>query len=449
MAAPEGYISGLTPCYHQDRFVVFVEACISPDCKASIASDDIFEFTFEHPIGKRAVECLSKPKLAFVSAGRTAAALVGGGISASLGSSVGGSISGSTAGSAGGAMALIGVVQFIALLADNCGAQADSALQDFLTLLTPLQTFNLRIPMPDVPLFNPFKEWSVAMDIRVCGAEGVDLVEQARADEGELFEANALIGLIGISIITSLHVLLLLPSVPRYRQVMHHSAPFGKWEMMLLLTAFQGLLVSSFRMIAMDEPVCKYAGAVVLMIPTLTMLFVTYMLVRHVRPSSSKRLVKWDEDAGEWVSLSKVQPFARERSSSRLERKTSRRSRNAFFIHLGRAAIGELPIHASRPDIGILEPSGHPMSMSVRLSQSLKEPFAADFLDRYAHFFDPYVNVRGAWLAVPLMLLQQYVMAAFLGLAVASGGCHYEQVRISLLSCGIEQEQNIPLLLVF
>jgi hypothetical protein len=59
-------------------------------------------------------------------------------------------------------MALIGVVQFIALLADNCGAQADSALQDFLTLLTPLQTFNLRIPMPDVPFFNPLKQWSFA-----------------------------------------------------------------------------------------------------------------------------------------------------------------------------------------------------------------------------------------------------------------------------------------------
>jgi hypothetical protein len=188
-------------------------------------------------------------------------------------------------------------------------------------------------------------------------------------------------------------------------------------------------------MLAMDEPICKYAGAVVLVIPTLTMLFVTYMLVRYVRPSSSERLVNWDEDAGEWVSLSKVQPLARECSSSRLQRKTSRHSRNSIFIQLGRAATGELPIHASRPDVGIPEPADHPMSMSVRLSQSLKESFAADFLDRYAHFFDAYVNVRGAWLAAPLMLLQQYVMAAFLGLAVASGGCHVEQVRISLLPC--------------
>jgi hypothetical protein len=35
--------------------------------------------------------------------------------------------------------------------------------------------------------------------------------------------------------------------------------------------------------------------------------------------------------------------------------------------------------------------------------------------------------MRGAWLTLPLLLLKQYVMAAFLGLAVPSGGCGYEQ----------------------
>jgi hypothetical protein len=330
-------------------------------------------------------------------------------------------------------MALIGVVQFLALLAENCGAQADSALQDFLTLLTPLQTFNLRIPMPDVPLFNPLKEWGFTVDIRLCGSEGVNLVEQARADEGELFEANAVIGLMVMSIVALVHLLLLLLPFPRYRQVMHGSAPFGKWETVLLLTAFQGLLVSSFRMIGMDEPVCKYAGGVVLLIPTLTMLFVTYTLLRYVRPSSSERRVKWDEDAGEWVSLSKAQPLAAERSSSHLRRKLSRHRRSSIVAQLARVATDELAVNASRPDARVPEPASHPVSMSMRLSHSLKESLAADFLDRYAHFFDAYIHVRGAWLALPLMLVQQYVMAAFLGLAVASGGCHYEQVRYSFL----------------
>jgi hypothetical protein len=438
MTSPQGYISGLTPCYHQDRFVVLVEACINPDCTQAIASDDIFEFTFEHPNKRRASECLGKPKLAFVSAGRAAAAVVGGGISASLGSSVGGSISGSTAGSAGGAMALIGVVQFIALLADNCGAQADSALQDFLTLLTPLQTFNLRIPMPDFPLFNPFKEWNIAVDISFCGMGGVDLVEQARSDEGELFTANAVIGFMVVSIVSLMHVGLLLPSFPRYRQVMRHSAPFGKWEIILLLTAFQGLLVSSFRMISMADLICKSAGIVVLVVPTITLLFVTYMLVRYVRPSSSDRLARWDEDEGEWASQSDatmLEPLARERSFSRLERRASRQGRNSIVIQLATIGASELPMRASRLDVGIpdavSEPARPPMSMSMRLSQNLKETLAADFLDRYAHLFDAYLSVRGAWLTVPLILLQQYAMTAFLGLAVATGGCQYEQVRSS------------------
>jgi hypothetical protein len=397
VTAPEGYISGLTPCYHKDRFVVLVEACMSPDCRSSsIASDDIFEFTFEHPSGKRAVQCLSKPKVAFVSAGRVAAAVIGGAISASLGSSVAGSISGSTAGSAGGAIALIGTVQFIALLSDNCGAQADSGLQDFLTLLAPLQTFNLRVPMPDIPIFTPVKEWRLAADISLCGAEGVDLVNQARADEGALFEANAVIGLMVVAIATALHVLLLLPPFPRYREVVMNAAPFGKLQTVLLLTAFPGLLVSSFRMISIGEPVCKYAGFVLLGIPSLTMLFVIYILMRYVRPSSSERLVKWDDDKAEWASVTS----------------------------------SELPVHASWNDVGILKRTSPMMSISMRLSKHVKESTDADFLSRYAPLFDGYLCLRGAWLAVPLILVQQYVMAAFLGLAVPYGDCYYEQVRM-------------------
>jgi hypothetical protein len=60
--------------------------------------------------------------------------------------------------------------------------------------------------------------------------------------------------------------------------------------------------------------------------------------------------------------------------------------------------------------------------------QNLKESASAEFLDRFAHMFDAYVNVRGAWSTLLFMLVQQYVMAAFLGLAVPSGGCGYEQV---------------------
>jgi hypothetical protein len=60
--------------------------------------------------------------------------------------------------------------------------------------------------------------------------------------------------------------------------------------------------------------------------------------------------------------------------------------------------------------------------------RNVKDSLSGDLLSRYAHFFEKYVSVRGAWLTLTLLLLQQYVMAAFLGLAAPSGGCGYEQV---------------------
>jgi hypothetical protein len=66
--------------------------------------------------------------------------------------------------------------------------------------------------------------------------------------------------------------------------------------------------------------------------------------------------------------------------------------------------------------------------LSRRVSASVRSSLSSDLLSRYAHFFDAYVNVRYAWLTLPWLLVQQFVMAAFLGLAVPAGGCDYEQV---------------------
>jgi hypothetical protein len=49
----------------------------------------------------------------------------------------------------------------------------------------------------------------------------VSLVEQARADEGELFSANAVIGRMLMSVVALVHLLLLLAPFPRYREAMH------------------------------------------------------------------------------------------------------------------------------------------------------------------------------------------------------------------------------------
>ena len=53
--------------------------------------------------------------------------------------------------------------------------------------------------------------------------------------------------------------------------------------------------------------------------------------------------------------------------------------------------------------------------------------------------------MRGAWLTLPLpfKLLKQYVMAAFLGLAVPSGGCGYEQAGQSSLP-GPSHTHDLP-----
>jgi hypothetical protein len=267
---------------------------------------------------------------------------------------------------------------------------------------------------------------------------------------------------------------------------MTSAAPFLKWETLILLLAFQGLLVSSFQMIALDEPLCKYAGLTVLLVPTLTVMFVTYILLRYVRPSSSGRLVRWDEEKGTWASFgrtsetegshggnplgpnssvasaapslaelsipdSSASDVANERVGGHVERRRSSRSnsrrRRSSAIQARKSLIGSVALSlaelssaprgsllsdASQPDVVIAMPADTPptlaRSLSRRLSESVRSSLSSELLSRYAHFFDAYVNVRYAWLTLPLLLVQQFVMAAFLGLGVPSGGCDYEQV---------------------
>jgi hypothetical protein len=349
----------------------------------------------------------------------------------------------------------------MALLGDNCGTQTDVALQDFLALLTPMQIFNLRFPMPDVAIL---KEWSLFVDLGLCGMGGVDLLEQARSDVGSLFASNVVIGAIGLTAVASLHFLLLLPCHPKWRLVMTQAAPFLKWETLILLLAFQGLLVSSFQMIALDEPLCKYAGFAVLMVPTCMVMFVTYILVRFVRPSSSGRLVSWDNENGEWSICKGASESEgssadtnarltghverRHRSGSNTRRNSAVQARKSLVGGIAltvtelysapRGSLASEAAEASRPDLAIAisaESSAvtQPMpilarSLSRRMYKSVKDSLSGDLLSRYAHFFEKYVSDRGAWFTLPLLLLQQYVMAAFLGLAVPSGGCGYEQV---------------------
>jgi hypothetical protein len=91
-------------------------------------------------------------------------------------------------------------------------------------------------------------------------------------------------------------------------------------------------------------------------------------------------------------------------------------------------ALTHAVAHSMRPTTPADTPPTLARSLSRRVSESVRSSLSSELLSRYAHFFDAYVNVRYAWLTLPWLLVQQYVMAAFLGLAVPSGGCDYEQV---------------------
>jgi hypothetical protein len=74
-------------------------------------------------------------------------------------------------------------------------------------------------------------------------------------------------------------------------------------ELTLYLSANQGLIISATQLmgIAGDNGLCFFSGLLVLMIPTGFLLFVWFLLFRHVRPSSRVAKVKWNEKDGEWV----------------------------------------------------------------------------------------------------------------------------------------------------
>jgi hypothetical protein len=123
-----------------------------------------------------------------------------------------------------------------------------------------------------------------------------------------------------------------------------------------------------------------------------------------------------------------------------------------------RGSLASEATEASQPDVAIDIPAEssavtRPIpimarSLSRRMYRSVKDSLSGDLLSRYGHFFQPYVSVRGAWLTLPLLLLQQYVKAAFLGLAAPSGGCGYEQVSPFCLPHHIRRTCPFGMLLI-
>jgi hypothetical protein len=246
-AEPIGVLAGLSPCFHKDRFLTRGIACMSAGCEQSIITDDVLELEFQHPSGMRAVQCLSKPSARSAKVGVAAAGIVGGVISITLGSSTGAAVSGSASSTAAGGLGLASIVdvlssvQFVALTSELCEIQSSVDLQAYMDTVSYLSMFNLRIPIPHF-----IYQWSSLFEsLSLCGMPPVDLAAQARADIGDLFSGNMVFGFLMFFTVTSVHVVLLLPSTPKLRKFMLKRIPFLKLELYAIIIGFQGCDPSS------------------------------------------------------------------------------------------------------------------------------------------------------------------------------------------------------------
>jgi len=246
LAEPQGALTGLSPCFHKDRFILRVVACMTDDCTQVVVGDEVFEVPFEHPSGMRAARCLKQPPRAGVTAGIAAASIIGGSVILVLGSSVGASVSGATASSVAsssamaasgmGLVPMVGAVQFMGLTSDMCQVQANEKWQTYAAIMRSLNGFNLRIP---VPAF--LTDWSPFFGkLSLCGLSPVDLTAQARADIGDLFSGNMFFGFILLAAVIVAHLLLLQPTPSAWRKFVQKRAPFVRLELYVLLMAVQG-----------------------------------------------------------------------------------------------------------------------------------------------------------------------------------------------------------------
>ena len=436
----------LSMCDHRDRYNIRVLACFDSECSSVSPTDDVFEFEFEHPSGVRAKECAPRPSRTAVVAGRSVTAIVGGTIAAAVGSSVASSVGGSTTASGAGLIGCIQAVQFAAATSDMCGVQSQPVLLDILSVMQSLNVFNLRFPMPDLSEYLPATP-QLMTTISFCGiTSDIDLVAQARGEVGDIFGANVLVGSLVIVVVTSVHFLVLVFSPRRWVSRVSATVPFLKLELCLFLVGNQGLLISSTQLMGVggDDQVCVSAGLVVLMIPTLFLLFVVALLWRFVRPSSARRTVDWDNANG-WVrSTNKPESSASATATSDKceEPAEYEESRDADPEETedgnepaGPGADVECPgadvespgrLGASR---STTPASGRSPVGTKSVLHRILESIEVDFADRFEPLLEGWHNKRLAWIGPGLCLITEYCLALAMGFG-ALASCRAEQVRI-------------------
>jgi hypothetical protein len=452
----------LSMCDHRDRYNIRVLACFDSECSSVSTTDDVFEFEFEHPSGVRARECAPRPSRTAVVAGTSVTAIVGGTIAAAVGSSVASSVGGSTTASGAGLVGCIQAVQFAAATSDMCGVQSQPVRLDIWSVMQNLNVFNLRFPMPDLSEYLPATP-QLMTTISFCGiTTDIDLVAQARGEVGDIFGANVLVGSLVIVTVTSMHFLVLVLTPRRWVSRVSGTVPFLKLELCLFLVGNQGLLISSTQLMGVggDDGVCVAAGLVILMIPTIFLLFVLALLWRFVRPSSGRKTVDWD-DANGWVlstskyeaSLSDVAAVsksaeddpefagedeethdadpeeveygnepaspgadvAQQDQQQKRPRRARRKGKGKIKIRLGAA-------RSSTPA------AGRSLVVTNSMFHRISESIEVDFASRFEPLLEGWHNKRLAWIGPGLCLITEYCLALAMGFG-ALATCRAEQVH--------------------
>jgi hypothetical protein len=322
-----------------------------------------------------------------------------------------------------------------------------------MSIMQSLNMFNLRIPMPDfgeMPDLAFIEKLPLKEAISMCGVtDDTSLEGQARSEIGDLFTTNVLVSAFGLVMVVSIHYLVLTLTPRRWSARVTSAFPFMQIELILYLTANQGLIISATQLmgIAGDNGVCFFAGLVVLMVPTLFLLFVWYLLFWYVRPSSRAAKLRWNDEDGEWV-LAKKRPENEEGNEKEdsaevptevARTRPKRRSRHKSKLPAGAASDSGDPKEAgqdaAKHDSNV---DGMRRSMSGRLVQSTHglvrsatsralESVKSDFHVLYEPLFEGWHCKRLAWVGPALLLAVEYGLGLAMGFgAVAS--CEAEQV---------------------
>jgi hypothetical protein len=177
------------------------------------------------------------------------------------------------------------------------------------------------------------------------------------------------------------------PSHERYLRFARRWFAMPRLQLYVLLICFQGLLLSSARIMTFSTQdayspdatgsgaICMVTGAVILSIPSGFMLWVFYFLYTFVRPSSAKATIYWDKADKAWEALQPLDSVAQPLS------------------------------HSSR-----LSAAG-----AKALASRVAEKLGGSFEWRYSPLFEDYRGDRAGWLALSILLVRQYLCSMFLG----------------------------------